>query len=110
MPSIKDLWPDKWLRADHLQGKRVVVTIARVDVEELYNPRTRQEQAKIVLTFHGKALRLPINKTQARALAQITQTDDYNAWTGARVVLTPARAPNGSDTIAISAHLPTTEA
>jgi hypothetical protein len=102
MPSIKDLWPDRWLKAAHLAGKRARVVIARVDLEAIFNPRTRQPEPRLVATFHAKTLRLVLNKTQSHALAAICNSDDYTRWTGHEVVLSVAKAPNGMDTILIS--------
>lgn len=102
MPSLKDLWPDKWLRAEHLQDKRPTVAIEAVTVEPLYNPRTKKSEPKLIVAFYGKSLRLVCNKTQAHGLASICGTEDYTAWVGHRVVLSTGRAPNGADTILIS--------
>ena len=102
MPSIRDLWPDRWLRASHLCGKRPTVTIETVAVESLFNPRTKRNEPKLIIGFHKKTLRLVLNKTQAMSLADITHTDNYEAWIGHQVVLSTGRAPNGSDTILIS--------
>ncbi len=102
MPSIKDLWPDKWLRAEHLQGKRPTVAIEAVTVDPLYNPRSKKHEPRLIVAFYGKQLRLVCNKTQANALAIVTGSDDYTLWPGHRVVLSTGRAPNGSDTIVIS--------
>lgn len=102
MPSIKDLWPDKWLRAEHLQGARPRVSLEAVTIEQLYNPRSKKYEPRLIISFYGKQLRLVCNKTQANALATITGTDDYTQWQGHQVVLSTGRAPNGSDTITIS--------
>ncbi len=102
MPSIKDLWPDRWLKAEHLQGKRPTVTIQTVTIEKLFNPRSRKEEPRLILSFFKKELRLPVNKTQAEALATITRTDDYLLWHGCQAVLSAGRAPNGAATIVIS--------
>lgn len=102
MPSIKDLWPDKWLSPAHLGNARAAVAIETVTVEELWNPRTKRHEPRLVLAFHAKTLRLPVNKTQALALADITRTDDYTRWVGHRVVLSAGTAPNGAATIVIS--------
>ena len=72
MPSIKDLFPDKWLRPEHLRGRAVTVAVQGAQVEQLFNPRSRRNEPKLVLEFHGKQLRLPLNKTQAHAMAAIT--------------------------------------
>ena len=102
MASIRELWPDKWLRAEHLQGKRPTVAIEAVTVEPLYNPRSKKSEPKLVVAFYGKSLRLILNKTQAHNLATVCGTDDYTTWVGHRVVLSTGRATNGSDTILIS--------
>jgi hypothetical protein len=102
MPSIKDVFPDKWLRADVINGHRPRVIIEAVSVERLYNPRAKQHEPRIVVKFHRKDLRLVCNKTQATALATITGSEDYTRWAGFEVVLSTGKAPNGADTILIS--------
>lgn len=102
MPSIKELWPDKWLRAEHLQGARPRVTLEAVTVEQLYNPRSKKHEPKLIVAFYGKTLRMVCNKTQANALAVVCDTDDFTRWPGHQVVLSTGRAPNGADTITIS--------
>jgi len=102
MASIRELWPDKWLRAEHLKGKRPTVAIEAVTVEPLYNPRSKRHEPKLIVAFYGKSLRLVLNKTQATSLATICKDDDYTTWVGHRVVLSTGRAPNGADTILIS--------
>lgn len=38
MPSTRDLWPDKWLRAYHLAGKRPTVAGETVTVADANPP------------------------------------------------------------------------
>ena len=102
MPSIKELWPDRWLKPAHLQGKHPHVVVETVTVEPLYNPRTRREELRLVLAFRDKTLRLVCNKTQAEALAAIAGSDDYTRWPGLEIVLSEGRAPNGAATLLIS--------
>lgn len=102
MPSYKELWPDKWLKAEHLQGRRPTVAVETVVVERLHNPQTRKAEPRLVASFYGKSLRLILNKTQAQSLEAITGTDDYTAWAGHHVVLSAGIAPNGKGTILIS--------
>lgn len=102
MPSIKDLFPDRWLKPEVINGHRPRVAIEAVTVEPLYNPRSKRHEKKLIVKFHAKELRLPLNKTQATALASICKTDDYSLWMGYEVVLSTGKAPNGSDTIVIS--------
>lgn len=102
MPSIKDFWPDRWLRPEDLQGAKPVVTIEAVTVEELFNPRTKRMEPRLIIGFWKKQKRLPLNKTQAQAIADITGTDDYTLWHGHQVVLSQGIAPNKAATIVIS--------
>lgn len=102
MPSIKDIFPDKWLKPEVINGHRPRVVIEAVTVEQLFNPRSKKHEPKIVVKFHKKELRLVCNKTQATALATICKTYDYSQWQGHEVVLSTGKAPNGADTILIS--------
>ena len=107
--KISQLYPDKWLSAKHLQGRSVVVAIEAATVEQLFNPRTKQNEPKFVIAFHKKQLRLVLNKTQAQALADITGSDDSDEWKGHLVTLSPSIAPNAAATITISRPPETTK-
>lgn len=102
MPSYKDIFPDKFLKPEVINGHRPRVHIEHVTVEQLYNPRSKKHEPKLVVKFHKKDLRLVCNKTQATALATICKTGDYTRWQGHEVVLSTSKAPNGMDTILIS--------
>lgn len=102
MPSYKELFPDRWLKAEVINGHRPRVIIEAVTIEQLYNPRAKKHEPKLVVKFHKKDLRLVCNKTQATALATICKTDDFSKWPGFEVVLSTGKAPNGMDTILIS--------
>ena len=102
MPSIKDLWPDRWLRPNIINGHQPRVVIEQVGLERLFNPRTKREEPRLVVKFHKKELRLILNKTQAHALAAICKSDDYSKWGGHEVLLSVTKAPNGADTIVIN--------
>ena len=101
MASIRDIYTF-YLEAEHLQGHSVVVHIAESDVEEVFNPRIRRNERKVVLRFHGKKLALCCNKTQAAAIEAITGTDDYERWIGHTIMLTPG-VQSGKQTITITA-------
>lgn len=106
MPSYRDLMPDKWLTSDHLKGKTVTITITEVTVEQMYNNLTKKQENRLAAAFAGRSIRLPLNKTNAKAMERITGTDDYSLWRNIRVTLTPGRAQNGKGTILISAAPP----
>lgn len=102
--DIAKLYPDKYLKAEHLNGKSIRATISKVTIEELRNPRKEEEKTrKAVLHFAKSQKILPLNKTQAYDLASITGSTDTDAWPGFVVVLSPGRARNNMATIVISA-------
>lgn len=101
--DINKLYPSRYLKAEDLKGRAVRVTISAVTIEDLRNPRTNAKDAKAVLHFSRSEKVLPLNKTQAFALASITGSTDTDAWSGFVVVLAAGRAPNGQQTIVITA-------
>jgi hypothetical protein len=100
--KVTQLYPDKWLSAAHLQGRTVTVTVETSTVEQLYNPRTKTKEAKFVLSFYKKQLRMVLNKTQAETMVTVTGCDDSDGWIGHQIAISPARTPGGQDTILIS--------
>lgn len=100
--KVKDMYPDKWLKAEHLRGCTVPVTIEAVTIESLFNPEARKYEKKFVLHFYKKNLPMICNKTQAITLTQITGNDDSDGWKGHQINLSPASTPNGKQTIAIT--------
>ena len=98
--SWKDVYPSQWLVADDLQSRQATVRISGVKVEEL-RQQTGSKEPRIILSFAGKSKLLACNKTQARALEEITGTDLFEKWIDAQVILAPAVASNGKPTIAI---------
>ena len=101
--KVSEMYPAKWLKAETLAGHTRGVTIETSTVEELYNTREKRTEQKFVLGFFGKQLRLVLNKTQSLTMARITGSDDSDLWIGHQINLSPARTPNGQDTITISA-------
>ncbi len=98
--SVSELFPSPWLHADDLNGRTVTVTIRQVTVESIRNPQTRKSEWKAVLDF-GRSKRLIVNKTQSLALADIANNEEFAAWSGLTISLSPAVAHNGKPTIAI---------
>jgi len=101
--KVSEMYPSKWLKAETLAGHTRGVTVETSTVEDLYNTREKRTEQKFVLGFFGKQLRLVLNKTQSLAMVRITGSDDSDLWIGHQINLSPARTPNGQDTITISA-------
>lgn len=100
--KVTEMYPDKWLKAEHLQGRTITVYVQESTVEQLFNTQAKKKEPKFVLHFYKAKLPMILNKTQALAMARITGEDDSDLWKGHYIALSPATAPNGQETIAIS--------
>lgn len=101
MPSAFDLY-DFYLEPADLRGQTHRVKITSAKVEQIFDPITKRDQPKLVITFENRKKKMPLNKTQAGALIEICGTDDYSKWTGAEVLLTAATARNNKPTITLT--------
>ena len=100
--NIHDLFPTKWLTPADLKGRSVVVVIDHVSVQDVYNPRTRQLNKKLAVSFRGAKKQMLLNKTQAFAMAAVCQSLNVEEWEGHRVQLNVGVAPNKAETIVVS--------
>jgi hypothetical protein len=87
MAKIGDVFPSKWLKVEDLNGKRITVTIDRVEFEMVGQPAER----KAVVYFKGKDKGLCLNKTNANSIHFITGSDDTDDWTNERIVVYPSQ-------------------
>lgn len=101
MPSYKDDYPEKWLKAEHLQGKDVTITIANVTREKIFNRQTNQEEVRYAAHFRSSEKMFPLNKTNLTTMEEITGTDQWNEWKNVRVILR-AKPTRLGDTIVLS--------
>jgi len=75
----------QWLKAADLQGGKPIVLIENAEVREnTYNGETKKQ---IVLTFEGKEKVLGLNITNARRIAELTETTDFHQWIGYKIKL-----------------------
>lgn len=102
MPSIRDLYPDTYLKASHLRGKKVTVEVEAVYIKDFWNDREQENQPAFVVRMVGKKLPFILNKTQTFAIAGILRTEDYTRWAGGTICLGPGKA-RGKDTIVVTA-------
>ena len=86
MAKIGDVFPSKWLKVEDLNGKRITVTIDRVEFEMVGQPAER----KAVVYFKGKDKGLCLNKTNANSIHFITGSDDTDDWENERIVVFPS--------------------
>lgn len=101
--NVQTMFPKKWLSAADLVGRTVTVYIEGCAVETIFNTRLKRNEQKIAVAFHGKQKRLLINKTQAYALAAACGSPETDNWAGHTVLLSVGIAPNGQETIIVTA-------
>ena len=79
--NINTAYPSTYLKASDLQGRRVIVTIARVDIEDV------GDDTKPVVYFTGKTKGLVLNRTNAVTIAELLGSEETDDWISGSVVL-----------------------
>ena len=103
MATVSDIYPSPWLRADDLAGRTGTVQIESAEVQE-FRQRDGSTGRRIVVGFVDKSKQLVCNKTQALAIAEILQMDEFAKWPGHSITLSPGRLANNKPTIIIQAQ------
>lgn len=83
--NIGTAFPSNYLKAADLQGRRVTVQIAGVNMEDIGGDH------KPILSFIGKEKGLVLNKTNANMITEIVGSDETNDWQGHSIVLYPTK-------------------
>ena len=87
MPRVGDLYPDKFMKAHHLEemdpeAEHYVFKIRSTDVTE-YEDGKKQ----LVLRFFETNLELGLNKGNATMLEKIFESDESDDWVGKKIAL-----------------------
>ena len=99
--NINNAFPSSYVKASELNGRRVTVTMDRVEMQEIGG------EPKPVLYFKGTPKGLVLNKTNALVIADMYSTET-DAWGGKQIVIYPARVEfQGKIVDAIRVHLST---
>lgn len=80
--DINQAFPGKHLKAADLNGKRAIVTIDYVEMEDVAD-----SGEKPVVHFQGKDKGLVLNVTNANMIAEICNSTETNEWSGHQIVL-----------------------
>lgn len=83
MPNLNNIFPSRYLKSHELQGREPVVTIDRVEFEQM--GRTREVLP--VIYFRGKLKGLKLNKTMATEIARISGSALTEGWPNTQVQL-----------------------
>ena len=92
-----EIFPSKYLKANDLNSKPIIVTIDSAPLEVLKNPEGK-EQSKVVLYFRGAKKALPLNVSNWDAVAAICG-EDTDDWPGGRIELYADKTRMGGKTV-----------
>jgi hypothetical protein len=84
----------KYLKAADLNGREVTVRIAGVQIEQF----GKENERKPVISFDGKSKGLPLNKTNARAIAAMFGNETEN-WIHSEITLFPTKTDFGGELV-----------
>ncbi len=104
MPDVNQIYQGQFMRAAQLGGQARRVTIAAATVEVI--GQGEKSQQKIVLQFQRVQPKLPLNKTNATAIASAWGPATEN-WVGRELELRPERVMfSGSMVDSIRCYVP----
>ena len=83
--KANDVFPSNFLKAADIQGHEPIVTIDRVEMQEVGDGN------KPVVYFKGKERGIVLNKTNFAAIEDITGEPDTDQWAGHKVKLYVAK-------------------
>jgi hypothetical protein len=93
MPSINELFPGRYFKAETLAGKARVLRIGAVERDKLSDG-----SVKPVVKFEDEPMKLILNRTNANALATLYGNNTDN-WNGKLIELSPTRTQFGSSMV-----------
>ena len=83
--KTNSIFPNRFLCASDLQGRRTAVIIEEVVMEDIGNDK------RAVLHLKNKTKKLVLNKTNTRTIEEIAGTDETDNWHGVQIVLYPTK-------------------
>ena len=89
MTHWKKFFDYRFISAEELDGKEVILTIAGVTTDEVYSQSARAKEKKAALKFKETDKMVILNATNARAITTILGTPQVENWTGKRICLYP---------------------
>jgi hypothetical protein len=88
MPTLNEMHPSKFLKADDLDQEDLVVVMKKIEMETVGQGAEREE--KWVLYFKGQDKGLVLNKTNAKTIAGL-YGNDTDGWMGKQITLFPTQ-------------------
>lgn len=93
--NVNQAFPSKYLRPADVGDGEPVVTIERVELEEV----GRTKEVKPVVYFVGKTKGLILNRTNARKIEELVGSAETDDWPGHRIRLCVSAVEFGGETV-----------
>lgn len=93
--NVNSAFPSNYIKASDLNDQAVTVKIRDVKVEQI----GRDKDTKPVLYFEGKTKGLVLNKTNAKKIAQLLESQDTDDWAGRKIVIYPTETEFSGETV-----------
>lgn len=97
--DVRQMFDSNYIGAWDLQGRDVVVEIAKVTPGSLAKAGTSQKDKAPIIHFKGREKGMVVNKTNMRAIANIAGSFKAKDWIGVRVTLFPTTCTFGPNTV-----------
>lgn len=85
--NLNKAYPSKYLTAEDLNDQPVTVTISDVVQERIGQGKDASD--KLVISFQGKSKTLVCNKTNAKTIAKVLNSEETDDWIGQRIIIEP---------------------
>lgn len=87
MTHWKKLFTYDYLSAEEFDGKDVTLTIKKIEIKEMFNGKTKEENP--VLYFEQTDKGIVLNRVNAKSIARLLGTPDTDKWIGGEVTFFP---------------------
>ena len=94
----KVVFESDWLGSVDLAGKDRVVEIEKVEIADLFNPRTNKKKKTLTLRIKGELKGFICNQTNATTIGGVLKVTEASKWPGHRVTLYPTTCQVGRET------------
>ena len=94
----KIVFESDWLGSVDLSGKDRVIEIEKVEIADLFCPRTNKKKKTLTLRIKGEPKGLICNQTNANTIGSVLKVTEASKWSGHRVILFPTTCQVGRET------------
>jgi hypothetical protein len=89
MTHFKKFFNYKFISAEELDGKEVILTIKGIHKDEAYSQKKQAKESVPALEFKETEKMIILNVTNARKISEILGSPQVENWTGKRICLYP---------------------